>query len=445
MVIMQHHGKIGKFWAPQNDFAINQSWSTVPYNVTFWALTIFLEEFLYLKWIKDLFLHADWLSSILTLLYFFRTDHHIIVILFCFEMLLYHLITLGWFLIGWGFSFILYRKKVWDLVVVGSCFGTGNSCKRTCHTCCYIWNWSWYVFYAFCFYFIFHSIILVIDFLFFPEIMKFYVKKWCRISSEIGIRSIVDWSYYKQRLCSAIQKIVTIPAAMQKVNHLLFCITMLAFLLNFCWQLAIQVSNPVPRVIHPDWLHKKVREKEDKFRQRKLVDIFSFKSRSDGGIDMGPDTCNIRQTADDQNVEDMEDIRTTGKTPRGGPRPIVRYYDANNGQHSSKTNHQIECLQPESGSGGGGVCKLPKSLPENDTSKENIDRNVDYEGWLELKKRKWKQTREKRKRQRYSVFLQIYIFTLVLLELSLQRYMLYDNGTFSLFCKWIYNYAIFST
>ena len=47
--------------------------------------------------------------------------------------------------------------------------------------------------------------------------MKFYVRKWCKISSEVGIRSIIDWSYYKQRLSSAIQKIITIPAAMQKV------------------------------------------------------------------------------------------------------------------------------------------------------------------------------------------------------------------------------------
>lgn len=51
----------------------------------------------------------------------------------------------------------------------------------------------------------------------YSEIMRFYVKKWCKISSEVGIRSIIDWSYYKQRLSSAIQKIITIPAAMQKV------------------------------------------------------------------------------------------------------------------------------------------------------------------------------------------------------------------------------------
>ena len=51
----------------------------------------------------------------------------------------------------------------------------------------------------------------------FAEIVKFYVRKWCKISTDVGIRSIIDWSYYKQRLSSAIQKIVTIPAAMQKV------------------------------------------------------------------------------------------------------------------------------------------------------------------------------------------------------------------------------------
>ena len=49
-----------------------------------------------------------------------------------------------------------------------------------------------------------------------------------------NVRDIVDWGYYRERLSSAIQKIITIPAAMQ------------------------QVANPVVRVKHPDWLHKKV-------------------------------------------------------------------------------------------------------------------------------------------------------------------------------------------
>lgn len=50
------------------------------------------------------------------------------------------------------------------------------------------------------------------------------------------VRAIIDWSYYKERLGSAIMKIITIPAAMQRV------------------------PNPVPRVKHPDWLTKRVRE-----------------------------------------------------------------------------------------------------------------------------------------------------------------------------------------
>lgn len=49
------------------------------------------------------------------------------------------------------------------------------------------------------------------------------------------VRDVVDWDYYRERLGSAIQKIITIPAALQGL------------------------LNPVPRVKHPDWLHKKVR------------------------------------------------------------------------------------------------------------------------------------------------------------------------------------------
>ena len=38
--------------------------------------------------------------------------------------------------------------------------------------------------------------------------------------------------------------------------------------------LLIQVSNPVPRCKHPDWLQKKLLEKNDVFRQKKISEIF---------------------------------------------------------------------------------------------------------------------------------------------------------------------------
>jgi len=48
-----------------------------------------------------------------------------------------------------------------------------------------------------------------------------------------------------------IQKLITIPAAMQKV------------------------SNPVPRIRHPDWLHRRVAGAVDKFKQNKVTVFFA--------------------------------------------------------------------------------------------------------------------------------------------------------------------------
>ena len=63
-----------------------------------------------------------------------------------------------------------------------------------------------------------------------------YLRRWLEDRSigleDFDIRSVIDWGYYRSRLDAAIQKIITIPAACQKV------------------------ANPVPRVKHPDWLHK---------------------------------------------------------------------------------------------------------------------------------------------------------------------------------------------
>lgn len=36
---------------------------------------------------------------------------------------------------------------------------------------------------------------------------------------DFDIRSILDWDYYLDRLGNCIRKIITIPAAMQKVDH----------------------------------------------------------------------------------------------------------------------------------------------------------------------------------------------------------------------------------
>ena len=78
------------------------------------------------------------------------------------------------------------------------------------------------------------------------------LRKWLKNNglANFELRSILDWEYYIERLGSVIQKLITIPAAMQRV------------------------ANPVPRIHHPDWLYKRVAAL-DKFRQHKMTDFFS--------------------------------------------------------------------------------------------------------------------------------------------------------------------------
>ena len=61
--------------------------------------------------------------------------------------------------------------------------------------------------------------------------MKHYLRKWLKSpgleNEDFDIRNVLDWEYYMVRLGKTIQKIITIPAALQKVE------------------------NPVPRIQHP--------------------------------------------------------------------------------------------------------------------------------------------------------------------------------------------------
>lgn len=86
-----------------------------------------------------------------------------------------------------------------------------------------------------------------------PAVRRFHLRRWLKDSSidgDVDIRDILDWNYYIERIGGTIQKIITIPAALQGV------------------------SNPVPRVQHPDWLHKKMLEKNDVFKQRRINEMF---------------------------------------------------------------------------------------------------------------------------------------------------------------------------
>ncbi|XP_066584539.1 DNA polymerase epsilon catalytic subunit 1 isoform X2 [Prorops nasuta] len=126
-----------------------------------------------------------------------------------------------------------------------------------------------------------------------PAIKRHYLRKWLKDPSlqDDDIRTILDWNYYVERLGSTIQKIITIPAAMQGL------------------------ANPVPRIKHPDWLHKKVMEKNATHKQKKITDIFKREERPVVQNSDSDSSLNIT------NISDIEDM--AGPSSSEFKRPMV--------------------------------------------------------------------------------------------------------------------------
>ncbi|KAI0330341.1 DUF1744-domain-containing protein [Cubamyces sp. BRFM 1775] len=160
------------------------------------------------------------------------------------------------------------------------------------------------------------------------SVKKTYLRKWLKDNSltDFDLRSILDWDYYIERLGSVIQKLITIPAAMQKV------------------------ANPVPRIRHPDWLHRRVAALEDKFHQHKVTDFFK------------------RAPAQSRPTQgDSMDIEDGLSQPTQRPRiAVVNRKAARREQTPEETAEERILAEP---------------LP-------NVHK--DYPGWLKVMKRRWK-------------------------------------------------------
>ena len=84
------------------------------------------------------------------------------------------------------------------------------------------------------------------------SIKKHYLKKWLKIQSsfDFDIRNILDWNYYIERLNSCIQKIITIPAALQGVFTINLCGTLcdkvLVKYIKTCHVLCYLLTLPLP-------------------------------------------------------------------------------------------------------------------------------------------------------------------------------------------------------
>eukprot|EP00347_Sterkiella_histriomuscorum_P016015 403354822 len=164
-----------------------------------------------------------------------------------------------------------------------------------------------------------------------PNVMKKFLRKWMKDAGlqDFDMRSIIDWQYYKDRVSSTIQKIITIPAALQK------CL------------------NPVPRIQYPDWLHKRIKVQDEKFKQKDMK--YFFKNQ-------------VKQPA----IRDIEDSAQSSIA-----KPIQKL------SLNSSTN-QVNAKKPEISAPQDKYGKIEDCPPPEDNFKD----------WLKYQKSNWRKIRK---------------------------------------------------
>ncbi|CAG8603996.1 3851_t:CDS:2, partial [Acaulospora colombiana] len=174
------------------------------------------------------------------------------------------------------------------------------------------------------------------------SVKRLYLRKWLRDNSQTNfdIRAILDWDYYIERLGSVIQKLITIPAAMQNV------------------------SNPVPRIRHPDWLSRRVARAQDRFQQHKMTDFFKQEpvDRPKAGTRDDSDGAET-----DGSVKDIEDFG-----------------------HSSRTSKPTIAISSRK------VPTKQQRAPNEDKLPPLPNPSVNYSAWLRAMRPRWKAERANR-------------------------------------------------
>lgn len=171
-------------------------------------------------------------------------------------------------------------------------------------------------------------------------IKKHFLRKWLRdpACSDFDVRSLVDWQYYIERLGAAIQKIITIPAALQGL------------------------PNPVPRVVHPDWVLRQAKDRAEAGRQQSITSFFSAPSADAAGAAATPD------------VLDMEDIGASA---------------ASKGAKTPKVTLRKKDAAPEAGV----VDVEDDSQGSGEAQEIPPDRAADFKEWLAFRREQWKRRR----------------------------------------------------
>ncbi|RMD43043.1 hypothetical protein DV735_g2091, partial [Chaetothyriales sp. CBS 134920] len=176
------------------------------------------------------------------------------------------------------------------------------------------------------------------------SVKRYFLRKWLKDDpADMDPRSVIDWNYYLERLGSVIQKLITIPAALQKIR------------------------NPVPRVAHPDWLQKRINIRDDKLQQKKMTDMFETRkplreARSNLLDHRLPPVADVEDVLDKQlQLKSTQSVLQKRKAP--------------------DSNQAVE--DP--------YAALPTKVP---------DPHEDYGAWLQYQKKRWKIQKQARARRR---------------------------------------------
>ena len=219
-----------------------------------------------------------------------------------------------------------------------------------------------------------------------------FLRSWLRDPGmeDFDIRSLLDWGYYVSRLSAAIQKIVTIPAAMQ------------------------HVPNPVERVRHPDWLGRRVRERDDSQRQMRIARFFHKKGEGDAVMDIedvaGRDKGRDSSLQQQQQRQQAAVVKRTNTLRGGAVRLSADQPEDVEEADSEKPEAKEEEKQPPDDEEVM-VVEQPAVQPEGQQEESEeaaaaavaAQRGDEFSVWLTSRKQQWKAMKERKRKLRHAV------------------------------------------
>ena len=210
---------------------------------------------------------------------------------------------------------------------------------------------------------------------------RFYLRKWLKdqAMTDFDIRTLLDWDYYITRFGTTVQKIITIPAAHQALD------------------------NPVPRVPHPPWLLKRIRERDAKQQQASITDM--FRRRVGAPVDHAAELIDIENIVPDAG----SDARNRARGGRGVVSSVNKRGLKRRGRDGETLQLELETEGEahggnDGGSGGGGdpsdgISDVVR-VDHGATRGDQMEKELDFYGWLAGQKEKWKRQATARKRRR---------------------------------------------